>query len=180
MKAEIPYQIHAGNLRKGSHRFDYKIEDDFFYRYAKELDFEKATFAVQILCEKESKVVSCDYHFTGNFVLQCDRSLELFDYPLSFNSSIYYKFGLKYKEISEDLIVLCEKDPIIDLSQPIFDLLMLKIPTRKIHPNHQDEDAAQDDTYFFSTQALQEKTMASPEKQEIDPRWKALEKLKNN
>lgn len=175
------YQVNLGNLTLGIHQYSYKIDNQFFEDFNNANDLaQEVDCKVVVNCDRTETMTICNFTIEGNLVLQCDRSLKLFDYPIDIQSTIYYKFGNEYAELSEDLITISEKDAVVDFSQPIFDLLSLEVPTRKLHPDHR-EEGEEEDEYFFTTINENESEEIKEEKDaEVDPRWAALQKLKKS
>ncbi len=175
------YQINLGNLTQGTHQFRYNIDNEFFKNIESNISIaENVDCKVILECERTETMTTCNFAITGNLGLQCDRSLKEFDYPININSTIYYKFGLEYAELSEDLVTIPEKNSVVNFAQPIYDLLAIEVPSRKLHPDHREEKQEDNDFFFTTSTSIngKEKQEESKEAETIDPRWAALQKLK--
>lgn len=115
-------------------------------------------------------------HFTINCIvnLECDRSLDIFDYPVSASYLIIYK--AEEIEESEDensaFRMISSKDLTIDIKDEVRDTILLNLPAQKLHPRFYDSDG---NVIDFKPKLF---GASENEDSEIDPRWEALKKLK--
>lgn len=70
----------------------------------------------------------------------------------------------------DEVIYLGNSEYKLDVSQYLFEFVMLNIPAKKVHL--EGECNPEVESYFQSEEPIKE------EKEKQDPRWKALEKLK--
>lgn len=112
--------------------------------------------------------------------LQCDRSLEEFDYPLEADYEVVFKVDVE--EETED-----EKGAVrrfnfssntLSIEEEVRDTLLLHVPMQKIHPKFLDEDGNPKD---FETKTFGSSEAGAEEDDDelADPRWEELKKLKN-
>ena len=65
----------------------------------------------------------------------------------------------------------------IDLGKYIYEYIGLEIPYKKLHPKFRDQASANDqDPLVYQTETYKKSDLED----DIDPRWKALLKLKDN
>ncbi len=178
MSKKENYTIQLNTLAEGQHTFTHSLGEDFLLAYPNEL-IEGLSCNVSVLCDKTETLVTCTFDISGNLVLLCDRTLEIFDFPVHIKELMYYKFGEQYEELSENLIVLPEKTAEIDLAQPIYDFLSLSVPSRKLHPSQRDDQYEEEQPFFFSTAAREENPQAE-QPSSTDPRWAKLNTLKKS
>jgi uncharacterized metal-binding protein YceD (DUF177 family) len=81
---------------------------------------------------------------------------------------LIYKFGIE-ESLDETLVVLSPDSYQIDMFQPIYELLIVSLPSRFVHEN----DGCDPDVLKF----LSKSPVSQEKKTEIDPRWSALNKL---
>jgi uncharacterized metal-binding protein YceD (DUF177 family) len=110
----------------------------------------------------------------GTVTLTCDRSLELFDYPIEEDRQIIFKYGDQEMELDHQMVMITNETQRIDVGQYIFEFIGLAVPMKKLHPRYEQE--AEFGTLVYSSGD------ESPDKDqpESDPRWGALKKLKKN
>ncbi len=175
MKATSLYKIHLTTLKEPSETFEFKLDKAFFEQYSDD-SIENVACVADVHCEKTDRMLICNFAIRGTLMLLCDRSLKPFEHKVDVKSTIYFKFGEEYEEQAEDLIVIPADTVEIDLSQPIFDILYLSIPSRRLHPDHRDE--LSEKSYFFTTEKQEATTSKAENSDNVDPRWEALQKLK--
>jgi len=172
--------INILGLQIGEHQFEFKILPSFLKENDKESYLiEEANVDVTAILKKSSLMIECALQMKGILTLACDRSLDLFEYPIDTNHTIFYKYGEAYEEVSEDLIKIPKDQQQLDFADLIYDFLNLAVPSRKIHPRFADEEN-EEDGVFYSTQTEQEEENADTPTEETstDPRWEQLKKLK--
>ena len=98
---------------------------------------------------------------------------EPFDYSLENEVKVLVKFGEEYDDSDEDVITIPIQDHAFNISQLVYESVILSIPMKKISPKVKSEDLELLDK--FSPKEVEE------DQEEItDPRWEALKKLKDN
>ncbi|MBP6387232.1 MAG: DUF177 domain-containing protein, partial [Pseudarcicella sp.] len=131
--------------------------------------------------------IQLQYEIKGALQVLCDRSLEMFDYPIAINPKIILKFGDHDEELSEELYLIDRNSQQINIAQHLFEFISLEIPMKKLHPrfleNTEDEEVEIIDNHegiiVYSTITKDEKEQANSDQEKpIDPRWAALANLK--
>lgn len=166
------YRIHILGLSLNIHHFQYEFEDEFFRKYDKGLVSE-GKFKVDVALDKRETFLETDFKIEGSVKLICDRSLDEFDYPVSLNRKIIFKYGDHDMEVSEDVMMIHHGTESLEIGQFIYEFIALAIPMKKLHPRFQDE--SEEDTMIYTSGSTEEKKT-----DEIDPRWEMLKKLNKN
>ncbi len=163
----IPFK----GLDLGNHHYDFEIKNSFFESY-KLLNIHKGQLSLSVDLEKESGLMVLLFHFDGSVMLQCDRCLENYTQALSGEFRLIVKFADKFEEISDELITIPYDENRLDLSQYIYEYIILMLPIKRVHPDDEDGNSTCNqemldriDNYVASTG---------------DSRWDALKKLKTN
>lgn len=171
------FDIDLYQLKNRQYEYLYKVEDGFFSKFEKSLvDKGSADVTVQLVKSEQGLVVN--YHISGTLQLVCDKSLEVFDEPIDLQETVVYKYGDAYEEVSENLIIIKRDTLSINLAQSIYELIAVTIPYKKVHPKYRTEDAedsVQSGEIIYSSEAPE-----GDQKEEIDPRWAELLKLRKN
>lgn len=184
MKKEEKYGLSLINLKNKEYQYSFLIGNDFFAQFDDPL-IEEARLEVKLNMNKSETMVQLFFHFQGSVQLVCDRSLDIFDYPLDFKEKMIFKFGEEEEIISEELEVISRNRTFIDLSQYFYEFINLAIPMKRLHPRYSDEQEEDDDSslaivYQSSADDDAENTDETASDAPIgDPRWEALKKLKN-
>ncbi len=178
MKVLEAFQIPIIALEDKSYHYTFSGDDAFFAAFEQDW-VEKGQFAVTADLTKSALMIQVQMNITGTIELICDRSLEAFNYPFEVNEKLIFKYSDHSEDLGDNLFLLDRKEPKLNLSQDIFDFIALEVPMKKLHPRFvADEDAASTDMFIYTTDRADEKP-ASPTDEVIDPRWAALQKLKD-
>jgi uncharacterized metal-binding protein YceD (DUF177 family) len=181
------YNIDVIKLREGKHSFTFEVFDEFFQFYEAEEWVNGSKITVTVHLNKTSSVIEANFVLEGKVKLTCDRSLEVFDYPIYLTEKVIYKYGAMEQEISEDVFLITKDTPSINVAQLIYEFVMLAIPAKKVHPDYlddmDDEDFDQEGVLVYMSEEENALKMEESEEenapvQPIDPRWEILNKLK--
>ena len=168
MKNLKQFVIQFESLKIGNHDFHFEIDQAFFEELGSE-EISKGNFQVDLDFEKMSTMLVLNFKIKGSVLLSCDRCLEDFNYQLETTQRLYVKFGEESYEESDDVYILASNKAEIDLSQFIFEYILLAIPQRRVH----DEKDCDPEI----VKLLNKNQEAQPKEEESDPRWDALKNL---
>lgn len=178
------FHIVFASLKPGLHTFEYDIDDtflDILFDY-KELPGLKAHVVLEML--KQNTLLELSFRMEGSVPLTCDLSNEPFEQKLKNSFSQVVKFGEAYNDDDDELLILPHSEYQIDISQQLYELLVLSVPPRRIHPDilsgkmhpeildllEQYTPEVPDDTEQPEEESDERKT---------DPRWLKLKDLLN-
>jgi uncharacterized metal-binding protein YceD (DUF177 family) len=178
VKALRTFDIQIFNLAFGDHTFEFEIDETLFEAFDNDI-VKKGRLKAAIELRRSEALIEMNFQIEGSVELECDRSLELFDYPLNFEKRMLYKLGDIEEELSEDVLVISRDSQTINVASLIFEFIGVEIPMKKLHPRFQVEEENLDDDdegmLIFSSASKTEQE----ENPEPDERWSALKNLKN-
>jgi uncharacterized metal-binding protein YceD (DUF177 family) len=179
------FDIEVIKFKEGRHEIDFEIDDKFFQSFEDNEILKKGRLTVRVTMDKGVNVIELTFSIKGEVELTCDRSLEVFDYPLSLSEKMIYKYGSEEQEIDEHVFMITRDTPSINVAQLIYEFILLGLPAKKIHPDYRNE---LDDEEDFDTEggfilldgSIEESEEENQdESKPVDPRWEQLLKLKN-
>lgn len=192
MNKEKDFLIPFVGLKLGKHHFDFQVEKDFVESFGYD-DIEQLNVNVALEFEKKATLLELSFSHTGTVTVPCDVTGEIFDLPISGNLKLIVKFGEEFNDENEELLVIPFSEHQVDVKQYIYEMIVLSIPVRRIHPDHLEEDDDQDlDLDFLDDEDLdifdsiddedfddeeEESAPATEENDTIDPRWEKLKQL---
>ena len=100
MKDLKAYKIEIFGLSNSTHDFNFTFDDDFFSHFENSL-VRKGKGTCDVVLTKTDAMITVDLTIKGSIELECDRSLELFNYPIAVEKEIIYKYGDEEKELRE-------------------------------------------------------------------------------
>jgi len=164
----IPFR----GLKEGEHQFEYLINNTFFEVYQYE-DILDADIKVHLNFIKKSTLLELSFIAKGEVQVTCDISNELFFQPIEGSLDLVIKFGEEYNNDNEDILIIPYGDFEIDIAQYIYEMIVLSLPAKKIHPGIIDGT--------LKTDILDKLEELQPNKEQsnksIDPRWDKLKGL---
>ena len=137
LKSDNQYIIRFKNLKEGIHYFSFDIKKSFFTEFA-EIEAKDGEFKVLIELNKKADFLMLDVTIEGTLLVECDRCLEYFDYPVKHKDSVLVKFSENLAGQPDEAIILLPDDNELDLKQYIYECISLSIPYRKVHPETKD------------------------------------------
>lgn len=175
MKDLKAYTIPFVGLKIGSHQFDYQIDNTFFEHFEYD-EFHKANVKVDLELEKKSTLLDLHFQFDGTVNVNCDLTNEPYDQPISGNFDLVVKFGQEYNDEEEDLLILPHGSYEVDVSQYIYESIVLVVPAKRVHPGVADGTLKSEALDKLEELSLNNQAEQSDEDQ-TDPRWDDLKKL---
>ena len=164
------FQINFSGLKLGNHQFDFQIEDSFFqlFDYA---ELNSGQINVTILLQKKSNMLELDFQIKGNIKLACDTCTEYYIQSIEDNYKQIVKFSdVVEPEETDEIIILPTNEHTLDVAHQLYELIHLSLPSRRIHA----------DVAHCNQEILEKlEELAYQESEIVDPRWSALQKLKN-
>jgi uncharacterized metal-binding protein YceD (DUF177 family) len=175
MKVTSEYLIPFIGLKLGKHKFDFSINKKFFETFEYE-DFENPNIKVELILEKKSTLLELQFKHSGTVLVPCDVSGELFDLPIKGKLKLVVNFGESFNNDNEELLILPHGEHQIDVSQFIYEMIVLSVPFKRVQKGAKDGSLITDEAEFEKSKKEKQITEDNTE-QETDPRWDKLKKL---
>ena len=172
MKPLKEYIIQFVGLKEGKHSFDYKIEDKFFEFFEYE-EFNDANVNVSVVLNKKATLLELYFEASGAVNVNCDLTNEPYDQVIDNDFELIVNFGETFNDENEEILILPHGEYEINIAQYIYELIVLSVPSKKIHPGVEDGTLKSD--ILEKLEELSPKEVKNSE--EIDPRWNTLKKL---
>lgn len=160
-------------LKLGKHKFEYQIDDSFFEAFDYH-EFNETSVKVSIELDKKSNLLELIFHAEGSINVLCDLSNEPYEQDLSGGLDLIVKFGEVFNDENEEILIIPHGDYEINVAQYIYEMIILSVPVKRIHPGIKDGSLNSD--IVKKLEELQPKE-AKNNKEETDPRWDTLKKL---
>ncbi|MDC0870850.1 DUF177 domain-containing protein [Flavobacteriaceae bacterium] len=169
------YIIPFIGLKQGKHLFEYEIDNTFFDAYGFN-EFNYSSLQVTLVFEKKTTFFELNFEVTGTVNVDCDTSLEPFNQKINGNLPLVIKFGQEYNDDNDEMIIIPHEYYELDVSQFIYELIILSLPTKKVHPKVL--DGTMDSEALNKLRELEIKKNKSSSNEDItDPRWDKLKSL---
>ena len=169
------YIIPFIGLKQGKHLFEYEIDNTFFEAYGFN-EFNYSSLQVTLVFDKKTTFFELNFEVIGTVNVACDTSLEPFNQKINGNLPLVIKFGQKYNDDNDEMIIIPHEYYELDVSQFIYELIILSVPTKKVHPKVL--DGTMNSEALNKLRELEiKKNKSSSNEDVIDPRWDKLKSL---
>ena len=159
-------------LKVGKHQFDFVVNNKFFesYKYDEILD---ANINVHLDFVKKSTLLELSFNAKGEIKVACDVTNEHYNEPIESALDLVVKFGDEFNDENEEILIIPHSEFQLDVAQLIYEMIVLAIPRKKVHPGIADGTLKSD--------ILNKLEELQPKEQKInkdtDPRWSKLKDL---
>lgn len=174
------YNIVFSGLTLGSHDFEYAIDDSFLETLFDYHDLPGIKANVKVALAKQNTMLEFVFSLKGILPIECDITGKPYEQELNNSFELVVKFGEEYNDDDDEILILPHGDYEVNVAQYIYELIILSLPTRYIHPDVEAGDIDEE------TRALLEKYQPGAEDEdvsndddEVDPRWSKLKDLLN-
>lgn len=174
MKALKEYIIPFVGLKLGVHEFEYEISNDFFALFDFE-EYNSTAVNVNLKFEKKSTFFELSFKTTGTVNVNCDVTTEAFDLPIENQLFLVVKFGEEFNDENEEVLILPHGEYEINVSQYMYECVVLGVPNKRVHPGV--EDGTLESDIIDKLESLSLKENKNENNEEIDPRWNKLKSL---
>ena len=175
MKELKTFTIPFVGLKDGKHQFEFKIDKTFFDFFDYQ-DFNDASVEVDLELNKKTTLLELNFNISGFVNVNCDLTNEPYNQEVSSDLELVVNFGNEFNDEELDLLVLPHGAYEVSVQQYIYELIVLAVPSKRIHPGV--EDGSLGSEILDKLEELspkEEKRRASDS--ETDPRWNTLKKL---
>ena len=193
MKYRREFEIAYVGLKNGTHTYTYNIGKPFFDLVeADSSEFESVEVQVVVHFDKHPDFFELKFEISGAVEVPCDRCGDVFKLPLwdEFNLIIKLKepSGEEEEDDTEDdgdIVFLPKNETVIDLSEWIYEFLLLSMPMQKIHPVDAEGNSTCNKENLALLEKLTQQALEAEEKakeEETKSIWKGLDAFrdKNN
>jgi len=175
MKKLKDFTIQFVGLKNGKHLYDYKIEKAFFDEFEYD-DVNNIDVQAKTILNKKETHLEFNFDISGIANVNCDLTNEPYPERISGNFDLVVKFGDDYNNENEDIIIIPHGEYEINIAQFIYELIVLSIPSKRIHPGVKDGTLKSDILDKLEELSPKEKENTSDDTK-TDPRWDTLKKL---
>ncbi|MDO5970357.1 DUF177 domain-containing protein [Flavivirga aquimarina] len=174
MKPLKEFTIPFVGLKIAKHHFEYKIEQAFF-EYFEYGEFNNVNINVNVELEKKTTLLELHFKVSGWVNVNCDLTNEPYNQTIENEFDLVVNFGDEYNDEHIDILIIPHGTYEINIQQYIYELVVLAVPTKRVHPGV--EDGTLNSDILKKLEELSPKLKEDKEKEDIDPRWNTLKKL---
>jgi uncharacterized metal-binding protein YceD (DUF177 family) len=174
MKKHREFVIPFSGLKQGKHEFNFKIDNTFFESFEYN-EFNSAALDLSVMLNKSSTMLELEMTANGTVNVYCDVTSEAYDQPIHADLELVVKFGEEFNNDNDEILILPHGDFQVDISQYVYEMLVLAVPLKKVHPGVLDGTLKSE--ALDKLEELHPKEVKENKSKETDPRWDTLKKL---
>lgn len=177
MKNNREFEIAWQGLKPGLHVFEYAVDDRFINNKQADADFKNLNAQIKLSFDKKTNFFLLHFDIDGIITVSCDRCGDEFEMRLWDEFDLLVKLAgedVETRDEDADAVFIPRSETVIDISDWLYEFIMLSIPLQKVHPDNADGSPG------CNPQALSLLNKLSEHEEEPkNDIWKGLEALKN-
>lgn len=184
-----PYNIKLRDLKKPSEVFEYELNDDFFKKIdSPQHEVEKGKVSAKVTVIRKENIFEIQFEIEGKVLVPCNRCLDDMELPVSYREKLNVKFGARFSEENETVIVP-ESEGAINIAWFLYEFIVVSIPIKHVHApgecnktmvsklkrhiTHRKDTDDEPDIEFEDDDFTEDDIP-------VDPRWESLQNLTDN
>ena len=153
------YKVDLKGMATDTVSYRWQADNDFFSA-VQGSEIKQGMLDVALRVKRTSGAYELEFQLQGEVEVTCDRCLESMNQPIDAFCTLRVVMGEDFVD-DGDVVVIPEREGVINVAWNIYEFAALQIPLRHVHPD---------------CEALSE----SSEEERVDPRWADLKKLINS
>ncbi|MBO7168298.1 MAG: DUF177 domain-containing protein [Bacteroidaceae bacterium] len=153
------YKVDLKGMATDTVSYRWQADNDFFSA-VQGSEIKQGLLDVALRVKRTSGAYELEFQLQGEVEVTCDRCLESMNQPIDAFCTLRVVMGEDFVD-DGDVVVIPEREGVINVAWNIYEFAALQIPLRHVHPD---------------CEALSE----SSEEERVDPRWADLKKLINS
>lgn len=172
------YTVDIKELRPGEHIYNFDVDDSFCAEFEGS-ELSRANVGINLNLLKHSNMLELHFNIEGTVEVVCDRCLERFFIPITYNGDVFVKIfdSIPDEDKDEDVWFISSNESELDLAHYIYESICLSLPIQRFHGilGTLEEDC--DNEMMEKLKAL---SIKDSEVFEQDPRWDKLKDFFQN
>lgn len=176
MKSLQQYGIPYTGLKLGVHHFEFEVDEAFFSEFEYSL-VKSGHLKVELELDKQETMMILQFHISGEMKLACDVCLADYPYPVEIKERQIAKFSGSedLEDDTEEIVVLKRSETEINVATLIYEYINLAAP----YISRCEDEGNMPWCDRGMIEKLKELAPGpKEEKEDADPRWEALKKIK--
>ena len=133
MEMSKQYSVAYKGLKNSSFDFVFEVDDTLFAAYESR-DIRGGKCSVEVTMFKAEHQLDFDVTITGEVICECDRCLEDCTIPVDYEGHLVVRLSDQQGEYDGDIMWLNPQENEVDLTQYIYESIVLSLPYQRIHP----------------------------------------------
>jgi len=184
------YNIVLKDLNNETRTVEFDLDDAYFKKIDSP-EVQKGNVKAKVSVQKKLNTFELMFTLDGSIFIPCDRCLDDMEQPIHYKEKLQVRFGDKFDEIDE-IVIVPESDGGINVAWFLYEFIVLNIPMKHVHATgecnktmviklkkhitrHKSDEIDED-----STLELDDDDDFSVNEVQTDPRWDGLQNILEN
>ena len=133
MEVNKQYSVAYKGLKNSSFDFVFEVDDALFVAYESK-EILGGNCHVEATMLKGESQLEFDFTITGEVTCECDRCLEPCQVPIDYDGHLIVRISDEEGEYDGDVMWLNPAENEVDLTQYIYESIVLSLPYQRVHP----------------------------------------------
>ena len=126
---KIPFR----GLKPGVYTYDFQVGDALFEMF-ENAEIQHGNCHVRVELRRLESMLDMEVQILGSVTAPCDRCLEDCEIPVAFEGNLVVKFSDEVREYDGEVMWLSPADDEVDLTQYVYESIILSRPYQRVHP----------------------------------------------
>lgn len=128
------YSIAYKGLKPGVHTFDFEVDGELFRAFESQ-EIKDGRCKVTVEMERSETQLVLEIGIRGEVVVECDRCLDDCTIPVEYDGELLVRISNEEGEYDGEVMWILPVEDEVDLSQYIYESIVLSLPYRRVHPD---------------------------------------------
>jgi uncharacterized metal-binding protein YceD (DUF177 family) len=184
------YNVVLKDINNETRVIEFELDDAYFKKIDSP-EVQRGNVKAKVSVQKKLSTFDIQFVLDGSIIIPCDRCLDDMEQPIHYKEKLQVKFGDKFAE-EDEIVIVPESEGAINVAWFLYEFIVLNIPIKHVHATGEcnktmvvklkkhitrqkddtDEDNSSldfDDDDDFTTEEIQ-----------TDPRWDGLQNITEN
>ncbi len=180
------YNVVLKDLSTEARTYEYVLNDAYFKKIDSP-EVQKGNVTAKVTVQKKATSFELNFSLDGVVLIPCNRCLDDMEQPINYKEKLQVKFGDKFSE-EDEIVIVPEAEGAINVAWFLYEFIVLNIPIKHVHApgecnktmvtklkKHIARSKDDDDVDLeFDDEELE------IEDTTIDPRWDGLQNILDN
>lgn len=185
------YNIVLKDLINETRMFEFDLDEAYFKKIDSP-EVQKGNVKAKVSVQKLLSSFELSFILEGSIFIPCDRCLDEMEQPIHYKEKLKVKFGDKFDEIDE-IVIVPESDGAINIAWFLYEFIVLNIPMKHVHvpgecnktmvtklKKHITRQKDDNDVDHTALDLEDDDDDFSIEEIQTDPRWDGLQNISEN
>lgn len=125
------YNVVLKDLNNETLVYEYRLDEEYFKKIDSP-EVQKGHINATVKAKKKNTAFELDFFLEGTILIPCDRCLDTMEQVISYKEKLQVKFGNKFSE-EDEIVIVPESEGAINVAWFLYEFIVLNIPLKHVH-----------------------------------------------